>query len=470
MTLTKHLELVLREAGLLPTSQSLDALRDMVRGALKTTACSCDPTAKDCACAAGVQTCRCNDVYVWLRDLFADKVVYEQDGKLYQRGYKVKKGGVTFDAPIAVEIAYKPLGESARTSLRESVQMTTSEAAYDKTTKTLTMTILRPGVSKNKKLYPAAVIKRDHKMFEGAKMFINHATDAEMRTRPEGDLNAWAAQIKETFIDPTDGRMRGRAVVVDPIFEKKCENLAEAGLLPELGVSIRAIGEASPAEADGQAVDLVERFVKVRSVDFVTFAGAGGQVEALESATNDEDDVELLTEATLRERRPDLVELIESSAQEAMSNMKTTEVQLTEAQELAKTEKARADKAEAELREAQATQAKATATVELTKLLTEAKLPEKAADRIRKQFAEATKVDGMKEAIEAEREYIKSLGLTSTSTTKVRNMGPEHVETREAEAGEPETEEQKTARTKRLVEAYRATGMPLKEAEIAAGL
>jgi len=57
----------------------------------------------------------------------------------------------------------------------------------------------------------------------------------------------------------------------------------------------------------------VESLIAARSVDFVTYAGAGGQIEAMESATRDNEiDVDLVTEAALRKRRPDLIRLVEN--------------------------------------------------------------------------------------------------------------------------------------------------------------
>ena len=50
-------------------------------------------------------------------------------------------------------------------------------------------------------------------------------------------------------------------------------------MLNQMGVSIRAIGESTDGDVNGQRAKIVENFVAVRSVDFVTFAGAGGQVD-----------------------------------------------------------------------------------------------------------------------------------------------------------------------------------------------
>jgi hypothetical protein len=409
---------VLIEAGMLPQSESLDKLRDLVSAALRTTACACDPTAADCQCPDGTR-CACDDEYgPWIQDLFVDKVVYQQMGKLYQRDYTVSKGNVTFGAPIQVEVAYKPLSESHRVMAREAA--TTKAAKYDSSKGVLSIRVIEAGKNKSgSRYYPAPVLKRDHKIFEGAKMFANHQTEAEAKTRPEGDVNNWVASLTSTTWDESAKAVMGKVTVIDPVFKAKLDTLNENGLLPEMGVSIRAIGEAVDAEVDGERTNMVERFIAARSVDFVTYPGAGGRVEAMESDHADEFDADLMTEAQLRERRPDLVELIESNALARGEEMKTIEQQLKEAQDLAASEKKRADEATAKLQEAETATKKATASVELTRLLTESKLPEKAQAKLKKQFAEATEATGMAEAITEEKEYISSFA----PATGVKGMG-----------------------------------------------
>ncbi|PYX38252.1 MAG: hypothetical protein DMG75_04445 [Acidobacteria bacterium] len=76
-----------------------------------------------------------------------------------------------------------------------------------------------------------------------------------------------------------------------------------------MGISIRAVGEASKANIEGMDTNCVEALLRARSVDFVTYAGAGGQVEAMESAQNRDNDVDL----------------VESSARKETTNVKTLE-------------------------------------------------------------------------------------------------------------------------------------------------
>jgi hypothetical protein len=204
----------------------------------------------------------------------------------------------------------------------------------------------------------------------------------------------------------------------------------------------------------------VESLIAARSVDFVTYAGAGGQIEAMESATQDSEiDVDLVTEAALRKRRPDLIALVEKHAQE--TTMKSVETQLQEAN----TQLATLTKENTELKtkfeEAQKASAKATVAAELTKQLSESKLPTISQDRIRKQFAEAAKADGIAEAIKEEQEYVKQLGGTRAAAPK--NLGAAaNGNTREADTGNQKPN---------LEEAFALMpGLSEKEAKLAASL
>jgi hypothetical protein len=212
------------------------------------------------------------------------------------------------------------------------------EGAYDATKGELTLTIIRPGFNTSKKrYYPAEMLKRDFKVFEGQKMFSDHQTDAEQRTRPEGEVSKWTAQIKKVWPE-ADGTLKGVAAVIDPVFKAKLDELNKHNLLSEMGVSIRAIGSGDPRKIEGEETTYIESLLKARSVDFVTYAGAGGRVEVMEAEV-DEQDLELMDEAQLRRLRPDLVECIESAAK-------------TKEQSMTPEEKVTFDKAQADLLEA----------------------------------------------------------------------------------------------------------------------
>jgi hypothetical protein len=428
--------------------------------------CGCPCGSKyNCSCCSN---CTCTyPKYAWCQDLFPGVVVYSMDSKLMQCEYSIDADGdVQLGDPQEVEMSYTPVAdrqtaanESFRTLAVESMSL--QESAYDAGKGELTVTVIQPGMSKNRRNYSAGMLKKSAKIFEGAKMFADHQTESEAKSRPEGSVNNWVATLNKTWAEG-DGTVKGTATVIDPQFKAKLDRLKETGNLNQMGVSIRAIGEASKSkDADGEYVE-VESIVAARSVDFVTHAGAGGRVEAMESQQqSDEWDVDLITEADFRKRRPDLVKLIESSAQGAKEQMKSLEQQLQEsnAQLAAKTKEL--TEANTKLAESEKTAKKAAASAELTKLLSESKLPEPAQKRIQKQFAEALSTDGMKEAIDDMKELTKTL----SSGSGVKHMGAGANGTQESDGGSNNADHQKL-----LVEAYQSAGMSEKEAKLAAGV
>jgi hypothetical protein len=282
------------------------------------------------------------------------------------------------------------------------------ESAYDAASGKLTMTVIKPGLNKSQsRYYPAATLKRDYKVFEGAKMFADHQSAKDVKERPEGSVHNWVGQIQKVWPE-ADGTIKAQAMVIDPPFQAKLASLHRAGMLHEMGVSIRAIGEASEQEQDGVTTNVVESLLAARSVDFVTYAGAGGQIEAMESAANNDTDVDLVTEAALRKRRPDLIRIVETHAQETA--MKSVEVQLSESQTQLTALTKENEELKTKFADAQKAQVKATVAADVTKQLAESKLPGISQARIRKAFAEAEKADGIKEAIVEEQEYVKQLG------------------------------------------------------------
>lgn len=415
--------------------------------------------------------------YVWIMDLFPNSVIYSMGGDMFQCDYTDDGETVTLGTPVEVEASYSVVADENAADAREESQEShraicadvsqLQEAAYDASSGTLTLTVIKPGFNKSKeRYYPADVLKRDHKIFEGAKMFADHQSDKESRERPEGSVHNWVASIKKIWAE-SDGTVKANADVIDPPFKAKLEELAKKNLLQEMGVSIRAVGEAVVGKIEGIKTNIVESLQRGRSVDFVTYAGAGGLVEAIEAESFD-NDVDLVSEAELRQRRPDLVELIESKSNSGEQSMKTLEAQLNEAKAAQATAEQKATKLQetvtsqstqittltTKLEESELATKKANAQTELAKQLQESKLPELAKNKILAKFKEAVSVDGMKEAIEEERTYIKAVGGTS----KVTNMGERH------NSGELTESD----RIKNRVELLMRNGMSEKDAKVAA--
>lgn len=153
---------------------------------------------------------------------------------------------------------------------------------------TIPIKVIEPGWGTSG-YYPAEVLERDGTAVfpAGTKMFWNHATPTEEAERPEGDLNALAAEfVSDARWDPqgVDGPgLYADAKVFGP-YQESIDELAK-----HIGVSIRASGRAVTGEAEGRKGRIIQQITQGRSVDFVTEPGAGGKIlemfEAARAAT-----------------------------------------------------------------------------------------------------------------------------------------------------------------------------------------
>lgn len=220
--------------------------------------------------------------YPYVMDTFPNHVVYSMGSKLFQAKHSKDADGDVHIDPNSVkpvEKAYVQSKESFSESFADFGLLEFAEASAAGQDGVYNVTVIRPGWSKNDRYYSEAMLKRDHKIFEGAKMFQNHQSDKEMKERPEGRVQDWVGVLKNVVYESGKG-VRGQAVVFDPSFKQKLEQMRSAGVLNSMGTSIRALGTQEAGEAEGRKGKVVESLTAARSVDFVTFAGAGGQVEA----------------------------------------------------------------------------------------------------------------------------------------------------------------------------------------------
>lgn len=126
--------------------------------------------------------------------------------------------------------------------------------------------------------YAPDVLERDGpKIFTpGLKMFWNHPTATEEAERPEGDLNALAAELASPARWEANGH-RGPGLYADAkVFENYRKPIDE--LAQHIGVSIRGLGLAKQGEAEGKTGPIIQEMRVARSVDFVTEPGAGGEI------------------------------------------------------------------------------------------------------------------------------------------------------------------------------------------------
>lgn len=117
----------------------------------------------------------------------------------------------------------------------------------------------------------------------GLQMLWNHPTDQEEMDRPEGDLRDLAAVLTEDAKWMDNGPTGPGLYAMANVFDKFRETLSN--IWEHIGVSIRYFGSHASGAAEGRAGELVTQIRRALSVDFVTLAGAGGEVvQMFESA------------------------------------------------------------------------------------------------------------------------------------------------------------------------------------------
>lgn len=141
---------------------------------------------------------------------------------------------------------------------------------------TAQLKLISPGWGSSGYYAPSVLQNAASQFTRGTKMFWNHQTAAEEASRPEGDLNNLAGELLEDARydanGPTGPGLYARAKVFER-FAGSVKDLAE-----HIGVSIRAMGTAKQGEAEGRRGPVIERIDSVRSVDYVTVPGRGGEI------------------------------------------------------------------------------------------------------------------------------------------------------------------------------------------------
>jgi len=285
--------------------------------------------------------------------------------------------------------------------------------------------IIKPGFNTSESRYYSEQAVKDAAMiFDGSKMYADHATESEEKEKPERSIRDWVATLHNTKVADS-GNAVGEAHINAGWLKEKIANLFEQGDLQHLGTSINAVGKGTNQTIEGKKTVLVEGLVKstFQSVDFVTEPGAGGQAGLRESARENFLDVDLMDLAELREARPDLVMIIETDIKESIRqevNEKMAEIkELEDLKGQVETLTAENGELRTQIEEAEKAKAKAEAQATIKEAVDKAELPGAAKARLIERFAEATTDEGVAEAIKAEADYV----MTIKGDGRVKGLG-----------------------------------------------
>lgn len=171
-----------------------------------------------------------------------------------------------------------------------------------------------------------AVIGAENLFKARRKLFVNHLEEGQSASSE--DLRNWCATLIETWIETMkDGKVarKVRLKIHEEWLWKRCVEAPE-----EIALSIEGSGAGKEAVVEGQKYMVIEKIWSLNATKFVTYPGnakmGADLVEGEATETSEETSMDLkdLTEALLKEKRPDLVAAI-VSAVEASYKAKLTE-------------------------------------------------------------------------------------------------------------------------------------------------
>lgn len=197
------------------------------------------------------------------------------------------------DAAVAgVPITFRESG------LDHAAVVTLAEAdpVFDRANKTVWITPIKPGWGnkRDKFYYTKGALKEatESGMFNHLKMYRDHPRKSDEKDLPERSIKDWFATTREAVWDEKRERPRVPIKVHDEADLQRFEDVPE-----QIAFSVLGNGVARPGRVGGEDGRIVESFQRVRSVDWVTEAGAGGAIDFAESAAEEHEQMSVEIES-----------------------------------------------------------------------------------------------------------------------------------------------------------------------------
>lgn len=212
--------------------------------------------------------------------------------------------------PVLEEVEEEDQEEMEECALAESFGGIDQDTLAETGGEPLTMkvAIIRPGWGneRDNHYYSAEMLKANADKFVGAKMFETDHKDSETNNR------TWVSTVTKHDGFAEDGSPVFEVLAHSPDFIARARNLKAAvdgegkSLIEKLHCSIKASGLARPGKVGEREGNIVEEITSVKSVDWVSQAGAGGRAldigESLEEGDPDpKPKVEFLGKARVEE-------------------------------------------------------------------------------------------------------------------------------------------------------------------------
>ena len=254
--------------------------------------------------------------------------------------------------------------------------------------------------------YPAQMLEEyGPKVFKsGTKVYMNHPSASEESDRPERDLHQLAGKLV------TDAKFEEDGLFAEVEFYSHYAPVIKE-MAGDVGLSIRAYGDAKMGEADGREGPIIESLVEnpLTSVDVVTVAGAGGKFINLLESYRVKDEAATLVAESLMEGNE--MSITKEEFEAAIADLKATFVEaLSPLRESVSVlvESATAEPEETEIESVEDT-APALDPIDVAEKFNESGLPKVALQRISESLKSADNSKTVDELIENEKAYADSL-------------------------------------------------------------
>lgn len=259
----------------------------------------------------------------------------------------------------------------------------------------------------------------------GTKVYMNHPTMTEESDRPERDVHELAGKLV------TDAKFQENGLFAEVEFYSHYAPIIEE-MAADVGLSIRAFGDAQLGEADGQKGPIIESLVEspLTSVDVVTVAGAGGKFISLLESYKNKDETAIVAVESLMEGNG--MSITKEEFEAAIDDLKATFVEALSPlrESVSVLVESATTVVEANVTEPAEDSAPELDAVDIAEKFNESGLPRVALKRISESLKSADNSKTIDELIEDEKAYASSLReAVAAPTTEVVGVVHEAAKT-----------------------------------------
>lgn len=266
--------------------------------------------------------------YCYVEVVFDDYVVVRKSGasgkrdSLWKVSYTVGADGtVTLaDTSTQVKVAYVPLKEAQQHGLGQVFGPVLEGTETTPTGKKWSVVIIREGLSDNRNHYGRKVLQEAVKLYDGARIYLDHNEGGRRFGRSTKDLAgfikdpapALLAATQEATAAPVFAIV-GTAVVTKRETREELLDAWQEGNTDLFGLSHDVDGKGVITMSPSGPFNDVRAIHKVKSVDFVTNPAAGGRLVRLVASNTPDEDLTMLTqliEAIKASGKTDLIEAL----------------------------------------------------------------------------------------------------------------------------------------------------------------